>query len=93
MHIGLLVVEFRLEGCGSLKEKRQRLSGLRDRFGKQVNIAVCESGYQNEHKKAEWSFIAVSNDDKGLSKSLSTIEEGIEESVDALVINLHRENL
>ncbi|MFK7916113.1 MAG: DUF503 family protein, partial [Pseudomonadales bacterium] len=39
-----LQVRFVLHGCRSLKDKRKRLRGLRDRFGKQTGLAVCESG-------------------------------------------------
>ena len=34
LHIAVLRLRFHLEGCGSLKDKRQRLCGLRDRFGR-----------------------------------------------------------
>ncbi len=59
MQIGVLRVSFCLAGCRSLKEKRQRLGGLRERFGKQVNVAVCESNFQDMHDRAEWTFVAV----------------------------------
>jgi len=93
MQIGLLVVEFYLEGCSSLKEKRSRLSGLREIIGVKRNIAVCESGYQNSHKKSEWSFVALSTEIKGLEKTFSAIEEEIDKRADALVIEIHRENI
>ncbi|MEE4283615.1 MAG: DUF503 family protein [Pseudomonadales bacterium] len=43
MNIACLTIVFHLHGCQSLKDKRQRLAGLRDRFGKQTQVAVCES--------------------------------------------------
>ena len=93
MHISILVLEFRLPGCRSLKEKRQRLSGLRDRIGKQVNVAVCETAFQNEHQRAEWSFVVIALDDSSLSKTISIIENDIESKVDALIVNVQHEKL
>jgi len=93
MHIGLLVIEFHLEGCSSLKEKRRRLSGLRDRYGRHTNIAVCESGYQDSHQKAEWSFVAAATDAKGLSRTLDDIEKSIDATVDARIAHMSRETL
>jgi len=91
MRIGILVVELHLEGCHSLKEKRHRLLGLRDRFGKQPNVAVCESDFQDEHQRAQWSFVALGADGKLVEQSLRRIEDHIESAVDAVVTNLERE--
>ena len=59
MQIGVLTLTFHLPGCRSLKEKRQRLGGLRDRFGRNTTVGVCESGLQDAHQRAEWTFVAV----------------------------------
>ncbi len=93
MNIGLLVVEFRLDGCRSLKEKRRILSGLRERFGKQPNLAVCESDYHDELRRAQWSFLAVSTDGKLVDRMLASLEERIESEVDALITSTHREEM
>ena len=45
MIVGLLELEFHIPGCKSLKEKRGRLAGMRDRFGRLTNVAVCESAF------------------------------------------------
>ena len=34
MNVRLMTIDFHLGGCRSLKEKRQRLKGMRERFGK-----------------------------------------------------------
>ena len=52
MNAGLLSINFHLGGCRSLKEKRQRLSGIRDRYGRPANVAVCESDFQDSHQRA-----------------------------------------
>jgi len=93
MNIELLVVEFRLPGCDSLKEKRQRLLGLRERFGKLINVAVCESDYQDAHKQAQWSFVVAATDPKIVTNQLSKIEDFLNTEVDALITAIHRERL
>ena len=93
MHIGLMEIEFYLEGCRSLKEKRGRLAGLRERYGRLANVAVCESGFQDSHQKSLWSFAAIAVDDKGISRTLNEIENTVESHIDACVVNITRHNL
>lgn len=93
MNIELLVVDLQLEGCASLKEKRQRLVRLKDRFGKLINVAVCESDYQDVHKKAQWSFVAVGLDGTVARNTLTMIEQAISTEIDAVIIHIHRESL
>jgi uncharacterized protein len=91
MVIGLLRVSFLLPGCRSLKEKRQRLGGLRERFGRQVNVAVCETNFQDVHDRAEWSFVAVALTTRLVEQILSDVEQRIIETVDATVAQIVRE--
>ncbi len=91
MRIGVLRVCFTLPGCRSLKEKRQRLGGLRERFGKQVNVAVCESDFQDAHDRAEWSFVAAALTGRLIDQMLGDIEHRIIESVDATISGIDRE--
>ena len=93
MKIGLMVVEFHLDGCRSLKEKRHRLSGIRDRLGKHTNLAVCESDRQGDCERAQWSFVAVAADSKTVERTIAKVEEHLETSVDARVVEVNRESL
>ena len=85
LHIAVLRLRFHLEGCASLKEKRQRLSGLRDRFGRLPGIAVCESDAQDSLAEAEWSFVAAGGSRQITDRALSEIEGFVAEAVDARV--------
>ena len=85
MHIAILTLRFHLEGCASLKETRQRLSGLRDRFGRQPNVAVCESGEPDAWQRAEWSFVVVAGTRAIADRQVAEIETFVAESVDARV--------
>ena len=93
LHIELLVVDFHLEGCRSLKEKRSRLVGLRDKLGRQPNFAVCQSDFLDSHQHAQWSFVAAASDKKIVDRILESVEEAVDESVDAVVVGIHRERL
>lgn len=91
MQIGVLKLRFLLHGCRSLKEKRQRLGGLRERFGKSTSIAVCESAYQDAHQHAEWTFVAVAQTARLVDQMLGEIEQKVLEVADASVVDVVRE--
>ena len=93
MQVGVLRIAFVLPGCRSLKEKRQRLGGLRERYGRQVNVAVCETGFQDDHDRAEWAFVAVGMTARLVQQTLTDIEQRILESVDATVSGIVREHM
>ena len=91
VQIGLLRITFVLPGCRSLKEKRQRLGGLRERYGKQVNVAVCESNFHDIHDRAEWTFVATAHTGRLVEQTLGEIQQRIAESVDAAISGMDRE--
>ena len=91
MRVGVLRASFYLHGCQSLKEKRQRLSRLRDKFGRQTALAVCESGAADALKRAEWSFVAAASSDVVVQQILSEVETYLSTSIDAELLNLERE--
>ena len=87
IHIAVLTLRFHLEGCSSLKEKRRRLNGLRDRFGRQPNVAVCESDLQDAWQEAEWTFVAVGGSRSMTDRLIAEVERFVGESVDARVVS------
>ena len=91
MRVALLRAGFYLHGCGSLKEKRQRLSRLRDKFGKQTALAVCESNHADEHKRGEWTFVASASSHTVVQQALSDVERYLSTSLDAEVVSVERE--
>ncbi len=91
MNVCLMQIDFHLGGCRSLKEKRQRLKGIRDRFGRAANVAVCESFHQDVHQRAQWSFVASAASSEVVDKTLMEIERNLQFSVDAELINVQRE--
>lgn len=90
MSIGSLCIEFRLEACRSLKEKRQRLAGMRDRFGRTPNMAVFESDLQDVLHRAQWTFVAAAADNDVVERLLAGVERDVHELVDAEVVGIRR---
>jgi len=93
MHIYLMTLEFQVPGCRSLKEKRRTLSGLRDRFGKMANVAVCESDMHDVHDRAQWSFVVAAGSKKIVDSLLNQIETFADEDLDAVILRSKREEL
>jgi uncharacterized protein YlxP (DUF503 family) len=91
MRVGLLRAGFYLHGCASLKEKRQRLSRLRDKFGKQTALAVCESKHADEHRRGEWTFVASASTDVVVQQALTEVERYLTTTIDAEVVSMERE--
>ena len=92
MQVALLTLDFHLEGCRSLKEKRRRLRGLKDRFGRLSNIATCESAYPDQWGKAQWSFICVGHNKAAVDSTCAAIAEHASQ-LDAVLYQQQREYL
>ncbi|MCL7942211.1 DUF503 domain-containing protein [Halomonas sp. ATCH28] len=93
MHIAVLTLRVALPGCRSLKEKRQRMGGLHERFGRHPSIAVCESGELDRHDASEWSFVVVGTSSRDVASLCSEIEDKLQRTVDGRVLDATREFL
>lgn len=93
MIIVMMTVDFHLGGCRSLKEKRHRMTRIRDRFGKLNNVAVCESDYHDVHRQAQWSFVAVGVDRKKVDQTLAKIELYLGTALDAGITRIDFQEL
>lgn len=91
MHIARLTLDFHLSGCRSLKEKRQRLRGLKDRFGRTTNLAVSETGAQDAHQLGQWSFVAIAESGRVVEQTLAEVERHAKTNVDAELIDMKRQ--
>lgn len=83
MFIAILKIDFYLHGCLSLKEKRHRIGGLRDKYGSNKCIAVCESGALDSKERSEISFVCAANDKKTVESILAKIVDFCESAIDA----------
>ena len=93
MHIAILTLTFSLPGCSSLKEKRQRMGGIHERFGRNPAVAVCESGEHNRHDASEWSFVVAAISKREVESLCSQIEDRVQRTVEGRVIDVIRETL
>ncbi|MBA2778526.1 DUF503 domain-containing protein [Billgrantia kenyensis] len=85
MFIAVLTLEFSLPGCVSLKEKRQRMGGLHERFGRNPAVAVCESGQHDRLEASEWTFVVTGNERQKVESLCSEIEDKLQRTVDGRV--------
>ncbi len=93
MHIEAMVVLLQLPGIGSLKEKRARTRGIRDKWGKQAHLAVVESGFHDQWGQAEWMFVCLSSDRKLIDRTFSNIESNLQTGWDFVVTQIERARL
>lgn len=91
MPIGILTLTFSLPGCSSLKEKRMRMGGLHERFGRNPAVAVCESGERNRHDASEWTFVVVGLNKREIESEFNQIEDKIQRMVEARIMDVRRE--
>ena len=91
MHIGILTVTFSLPGCSSLKEKRQRVGGLHQRFGKNPTVAVCESGQRDQHDASEWTFVIAMTTKREIESLCSQIEDKLQSIIDGRIMTIEKE--
>ncbi|SDJ59006.1 DUF503 domain-containing protein [Billgrantia gudaonensis] len=91
MHIAILTVSISLPGCRSLKEKRQRMGGIHERFGRNPAVAVCESGERDRLDASEWTFVVVAQESQKVESLCNEIEERLLRSVDGRVGEMTRE--
>lgn len=93
MHISVLTVSLSLPGCRSLKEKRQRIGGLHERFGRNPAVAVCESADHDRLDASEWTFVIAAISLQKIESLCSEIEDKLQRTVDGRVLEVTRERL
>ena len=91
LKVAALHVLIRLPGCRSLKEKRGRLGGLRDRFGRNPQIAVCETGHHDTHDLARFAFVGVASSAVVVEQLLADVGNQLSERVDGEVLSITRD--
>ena len=82
--------QFYLHGCSSLKEKRSTLAGLRDKFGKRSQIAVSETNYADDLRRAEWTFVLLASSAKVVEQIANEIETYVASGLDAELTEVQR---
>lgn len=73
----ILSLNFRLQGCTSLKEKRSRMAPLLAKLKKE-NISVIESALADNHQEAELTISKLSINSSTLNRDLDHLLDFID---------------
>ncbi len=93
MHIGILTLELRLDGCRSLKEKRHVVRGLVDRLRHTFGASVAEVAHQNSHTRAQIGAALVSGDRKLAARMVEQMIDFAESNCSAEIVRIESEVL
>ena len=84
--VGLLRVMLHLPESGSLKSKRQIVSGLLRRMRQELKVAVAEVGELDRWQLAEIAVATVSGDGRHADEVLAAALKFVESQSDGLMI-------
>lgn len=79
MVVGTGLVDLRISGCNSLKEKRSVLSRILRRTQNEFNVSIAEVGDNDQWKRARIGFAVVGNDKPYINAKVDHILRFIEE--------------
>ncbi len=93
MHIGIVETTWRLDGCHSLKEKRQVVRSLIDKLRHHFNASVAEVEHQDTHGLAGIGLAVVNSDRRLVERLIEQIIDYAEHHAEAELIGLETEIL
>lgn len=86
LHIAALHLHFQLYGCHSIKDKRRVFSALRAVWGRETDLALMETGDQDDLTSAHWSIVAVGPSPAAVQHRLDLVEKTIAARIDAPIL-------
>jgi len=86
MIIGFLSLEIYIPYSHSLKEKRKRLSGLRNRLKNRYNVAFAELDYHKKWQRTKIGVVTLNNQKRLIDSLFSKIVEDTEKNIDGHII-------
>jgi hypothetical protein len=87
MVVGIGLIEFRIVGCNSLKEKRGVLSRIIKRTQNEFNISIAEVGDNDNWRKAKVGFSVIGNDTAYINAKIDHVLRFIENLQMADMVN------
>jgi len=66
MFVGVLTIEFSLEGNDNLKAKRRVANSLKQKTRNSFNVAIAEAGTENSLTRLRLCVVSVSNNESHL---------------------------
>ena len=86
MIIGYLSLEIYLPYAHSLKEKRKRLSAIKDRLRKKYNVALAELDYQDKWQRSKIGVVTLNSQKAMVEKVLQKILAEADSLIDGEII-------
>jgi uncharacterized protein YlxP (DUF503 family) len=74
MPVALLTIELRIEGAGSLKDKRQVLRAMKDRLRAKFNVSVSELDPSDLWQRATIGVVSISGSRDYLDGLMANVE-------------------
>lgn len=87
MIVGVVTWDLHLNGCHSLKDKRQILTSLKDRLHRRFNVSVAETHHQDLWQRAELSCCVVASDRRHAEEVLSSADRMVASQPQARIID------
>jgi len=85
--VGIVTWELHLNGCQSLKDKRQILASLKDRLHNRFNVSVAETEHQDLWQRAELTCCVVAESRRHAEDVLRSADRLVAEEPLARVID------
>jgi uncharacterized protein YlxP (DUF503 family) len=86
MIIGFLSLEIYIPYSHSLKEKRKRLSSLKNRLKNKYNVAFAELDYHKKWQRTKIGMVTLNNEKRLVDSLFSKIIADAEEKIDGYII-------
>ena len=88
--VAAMLLDLRLVGCRSLKEKRSVLRPVLERLRRRFGVSVAEIGHQDLYQRAGLALAAVSGSVPVLEQLLDDVERFVWAADDVEVIETRR---
>jgi len=90
VRLTLLVYEFVIPGCQSVKDKRRVVNSLKDSLRSKYNVSVAEVDHQDKWQRSTVAVALVSESAQNLDSVLSGIDSLFADRLDANIIKNER---
>lgn len=87
MIVGTCLVDLRIPGCRSLKEKRQIVKALKDSIRRKYNISIAELDHHDTWQRTLIGIAAISSNARFANQVLSKVVNVIEANTSVELID------
>lgn len=91
MIVGLLILDIHLPYSHSLKEKRKRMLGFKDRLKNKYNVAFAELDFQDKWQRTLIGIVTLNSQKKIIDQMFQKITSEFQENIDGEILsqNIH----